>query len=127
MSNRVIDAIRQAREDYHRLKGGSGSGNFGHAGRPGKRGGSAAGKGGGASGGNEAIPLGGKDKPHAKGYSIKFEDAPGYHRLSAETDKAIENKLAKLEEALGRKLSRDYRTGFPNFTMYADGEETGGG
>ena len=42
MSNRVIDAIRQAREDYHRLKGGSGSGNFGHVGRPGKIGGSVA-------------------------------------------------------------------------------------
>ena len=45
--NRIIDAIRQAREDYHRLKGGAGSGNFGHSGRPGKRGGSAPGTGGG--------------------------------------------------------------------------------
>ena len=33
-----------------KLKGGSGSGNFGHSGRPGKRGGSAAGKGSSAAG-----------------------------------------------------------------------------
>ena len=44
--DKIVRAVRQAQEDYHRLKGGAGSGNFGHAGRPGKLGGSAPGKGG---------------------------------------------------------------------------------
>lgn len=48
MKDRVIQAIQQARQDYQQLKGGAGSGNFGHAGRPGKLGGSSPGKGGGA-------------------------------------------------------------------------------
>lgn len=43
--DRVLEAIKQAYEDYQTLKGGAGSGNFGHAGVPGKRGGSAPGGG----------------------------------------------------------------------------------
>jgi hypothetical protein len=46
MNNKIIDAIKQAHEDYlslSSLKGGSNSGNFGHLGIPGKQGGSAAG------------------------------------------------------------------------------------
>jgi hypothetical protein len=49
--NKIIAVIKQAKLDYQ-LKGGSGSGNFGHSGRPGAIGGSV---GGGGMGGGSAL------------------------------------------------------------------------
>lgn len=43
MNDKILDAIREVHEQF---KGGSGSGNFGHAGRPGAVGGSSGGGGG---------------------------------------------------------------------------------
>lgn len=60
MSNKVIDAVKQAHNDYQRLKGGSGSGNHGHSGRPGKIGGSA----GGGKGGGGSVPNWLEELPH---------------------------------------------------------------
>lgn len=76
---------------------------------------------------NLSIPLGGSPTLPAKGYSIKFEDIPGYHKISGMNDKAIEKKLSELEKATGKKTPRDSRTDFPSFTVYRNGEEQGGG
>lgn len=73
------------------------------------------------------FPANGEFKPFAKGYSIRFAGVPGYHKLSDFTDAAIEESLAALEKATGTKLARDSRTDFPNFDVYKDGEEIGGG
>lgn len=66
--------------------------------------------------------------PHAKGWSIKFEDGQGYHRLAAGfTDKSIEKTLKLYETRTGKPLPKDSRTDFPSFTVYQNGEEVGGG
>lgn len=43
------------------------------------------------------------------------------------TDADIEAARLAVEDRIGRKLPVDPRTGFPSFTIYADGEEYGGG
>lgn len=53
--DRIAHAIQQAHKDYQALKGGAGSGNFGHEGVPGHIGGSAPG--GGHGGGSKADKL----------------------------------------------------------------------
>lgn len=129
MNTKIIKAIQNAHEEYQSLKGGAGSGNFGHTGVPGHVGGSAPGGGhGSASGGETSIPAGGRSTPHPKGLSIKFDEVPGYHRLASDTNEAFDKALAKVEAAIGRKLYRDVtRQDFPGFTYYEDGEELGSG
>ncbi len=124
-------------------KGGSGSGNFGHSGRPGKLGGSIP-KGAGGSGAGAMMPgdlpsgmgargaairaLGGSTTLPAKGNAVKWDGVAGYYKITGKfTDAKLEKQLAAIEKATGKRLKRDARTNFPSFTWYQDGEESGGG
>lgn len=107
-------------------KGGKGSGNFGHSGRPGKVGGSAGGgKGKGGGGARSGVPQP-SNAPAPEGYSVKFYKVPGYYKLPDSSDEAMENLVGVLESA-GVKFQYDHRTNFPSFDYYEDGEEIGGG
>jgi len=97
------------------VKGGAGSGHHGHAGRPGKRGGSAPGKaGGGAGGGTEAAASGGGKSSRAVAKSIiemAAKHEPGITKTVTETVKELGGQMAGLEhrikgeDSLARKIN----------------------
>jgi len=104
-----MDRIRQeqAEEDQ---KGGPGSGHFGHAGRPGKRGGSQPGKGGGggASGG------GGEEAP-ARGGGGRRTAAAAYQ----EHREAITGHLGSIRSGL-KKHATEFKKEPKNWGYYGD-------
>ena len=137
MTNRVIDAVRQAQEDYHRLKGGAGSGNFGHSGRPGKIGGSAGG-GGGMSGGVNPEYTASQDvitslglnrrNPRTGRYSttknladiVDAADAAGYNLVSSKAEPVVEGSKMKVTRT--RLGFGDDTTRGMNVTTYDSGK-----
>lgn len=76
----------------------------------------------------QVAKLGGTDLPARRGYSVKFNDFPGYYKIgSSLTDAGLDKQLAKIEKTSGKHLPRDPRSNWPTFTFYQDGEEGGGG
>lgn len=59
-------------------------------------------------------------------FTIEF-DQGGEKVLFINSDKHIENQRRIVERRIGKNLPVDPRTGFPNFTIYEDGEEHSGG
>ena len=59
--------------------------------------------------------------------TIQFSAGGGEYVLPDYNDEEIEAVRIRVEKRLGRFLPEDPRTGFPSFTIYADGEEVGGG
>lgn len=105
------------------LKGGDGSGFFGHAGRPGKVGGSSS------EGGLKKDSS--KSKP-GKGYYIRFYELHDkYYRFGSTNNEPsmrdFDKVRQKVELEIGRKLKDSDYQDYPPFEYYLDGMNLGGG